>query len=161
LIATIHRPSNTDKKENLKKIVHAFSEIKYPIILPLHPRTKKMLKKFNLYQLAINSSNLKIIDPVGYLEMLYLEKNAKLIITDSGGMQKEAYMLRRPCVTIRKNTEWVETLGKGNMLVQIDVEKIKAGVEKMINEQFKFKEPLYGSGNTARKISKILVRNFL
>jgi len=155
-LATVHRAGNTDKRETLETIIHAFSQLEHPVILPLHPRTRKMLKEFDLYQKAEQSPNLKIIDPVGYLEMLYLEKNARLIITDSGGIQKEAYLLKKPCVTLRKNTEWIETLGNGNMLTGIEIEKIKTAAQKMINQEFSFEEAFYGRGDAAEKIGKIL-----
>ncbi|UCE40526.1 MAG: UDP-N-acetylglucosamine 2-epimerase (non-hydrolyzing) [Candidatus Aminicenantes bacterium] len=155
-LATVHRAGNTDKRENLEAIIHAFSQLEHPVLLPLHPRTRKMLKKFDLFQIASQSPNLKIIDPVGYLEMLYLENNAGLIITDSGGIQKEAYLLKKPCVTLRKSTEWVETLGNGNMLAEIEIEKIKTAAQKMTKQEFSFEEAFYGKGDAAEKIGKIL-----
>lgn len=157
-LATVHRASNTDTQENLERIMHAFSELEHPVVLPLHPRTKKMLKEFDLYQKTLQSPNLKIINPVGYLEMLYLEKNARLIITDSGGIQKEAYLLKKPCVTLRKNTEWIETLGNGNMLTGIEIEKIKTAAQKMTNQEFSFEETFYGNGDAAEKITKIIAK---
>jgi UDP-N-acetylglucosamine 2-epimerase len=156
ILATVHRAGNTDKKENLETIFQAFGQLKHPVILPLHPRTKKMLEAFGLLSSLTQDSNLKMIDPVGYLEMLYLEKNASLIITDSGGLQKEAYLLKKPCVTLRENTEWTETLGNGNMLTEIDVEKIKKASHEMMNQEFPFQEAFYGNGDAAQKIGKIL-----
>jgi len=155
-LATVHRAQNTDKKENLETIVHALTQLEYPVILPLHPRTRKMLKEFDLYDKASQSPNLKLIDPVGYIEMLFLEKNAKLIITDSGGIQKEAYLLKKPCVTLRENTEWIETIGNGNMLIGIEIEKIITAAQKMTNQEFSFEEAFYGKGDAAEKIGKIL-----
>ncbi len=121
-LATVHRAENTDSFPHLSSIVDAFSEIGN-VVLPVHPRTEKYLKKFNLWdQLA---KNVKIIRPVGYLDMIALEKNASMILTDSGGVQKEAYILRVPCVTLRENTEWVETVSDGwNVLVGSDKAKI-------------------------------------
>jgi UDP-N-acetylglucosamine 2-epimerase len=157
-LATVHRASNTDTRENLESIIHAFSELESPVILPLHPRTRKMLKKFGLYRETVKSPNIRIIDPVGYLEMLFLEKNARLIITDSGGIQKEAYLLKKPCVTLRDSTEWVETLGKGNVLVPIEAEKIRTTAATMASQKFTYKEAFYGKGDAARKIAQIIAK---
>jgi len=156
ILATVHRASNTDNKENLETIFHAFTQMEQPVILPLHPRTKKMLQAFDLLPSVSQSPSLKMIDPVGYLEMLYLEKNASLIITDSGGLQKEAYLLKKPCVTLRENTEWTETLGNGNTLTKIDAENIKAAAHEMMHQKFPFQEAYYGNGDAAQKIGKIL-----
>jgi UDP-GlcNAc3NAcA epimerase len=155
-LATVHRASNTDNRENLDTIIQAFSHLECPVILPLHPRTRKMLEKFDLLPAVSRNPNIRIIDPVGYLEMLYLEKHTKLIITDSGGIQKEAYLLKTPCVTLRKNTEWIETLGNGNMLTEITVEKITKAAREMTNREIPFDEAFYGNGDAAEKIGKIL-----
>jgi UDP-N-acetylglucosamine 2-epimerase (non-hydrolysing) len=155
-LATVHRAANTDNRENLETIIESFSQLENPVVLPLHPRTRKMLTQFGLFQVASQSPNLKVIDPVGYLEMLFLEKNAKLIITDSGGIQKEAYLLKKPCITLRNNTEWIETLGNGNMLTEIETEKIKKAARKMTAQEFAFEEAFYGNGDAAEKIGKIL-----
>jgi len=111
-LATLHRAENTDNPERLKSILKALGEIsrKFPIILPLHPRTKKMM---DVHRLRLKSKNVKLIDPVSYLNMLKLEKNAKAILTDSGGVQKEAYWLKVPCVTLREVTEWGYTVEEG------------------------------------------------
>jgi len=106
-LATIHRPENTDDFEKLKSIVDAFCEIK-KLVFPCHPRTEKLLKQCGLWDML--TKKIKVIKPVGYLDMLILEKNAKKILTDSGGIQKEAYILKVPCITLRENTEWVETI---------------------------------------------------
>ncbi|AKB30502.1 UDP-N-acetylglucosamine 2-epimerase [Methanosarcina siciliae T4/M] len=123
LIATIHRASNTDNEENLKNIVDAFSELNETIIFPLHPRTEKFLKKYGLYDRL--KSSVSLIQPLGFLEFIKLMDHAKMILTDSGGVQKEAYVLKVPCVTLRENTEWVETINDGwNVLVGADKERI-------------------------------------
>jgi len=114
-LATVHRAENTDDFYRLRDIVDAFCEIE-DLVFPCHPRTEKMLKNFNLWEKLIRK--VRVIKPVGYLDMLMLEKNAKKILTDSGGVQKEAYILKVPCVTLRSTTEWVETLEDGwNVLV--------------------------------------------
>ena len=117
LLATVHRPYNTDIPENLQSILSAFLEINEPIIFPAHPRTRKKLQNLPIYKFISSSihqlRNLKLISPVGYLDMLMLMQNAKAILTDSGGMQKEAYFFGVPCITMRTETEWVETVRSG------------------------------------------------
>ncbi|MBU4138641.1 MAG: UDP-N-acetylglucosamine 2-epimerase (non-hydrolyzing) [Euryarchaeota archaeon] len=114
LVITIHRPSNTDSRENLNNIIKALREIGEAVVFPVHPRTKKFLQEYGLDFPA----NVRLMDPLGYLDMLKLMAGARKILTDSGGIQKEAYMLGVPCVTLRENTEWVETLEGGwNVLV--------------------------------------------
>jgi len=115
-IATVHRAENTDEPERLKSILHALEEITsngLPVILPLHPRTQNKISDFNL-----SHNSLQLIDPVSYLDTLVLEKQAKVILTDSGGVQKEAYWFKVPCVTLRNETEWLETMESGwNVIV--------------------------------------------
>ena len=156
LVATVHRPYNTDIPENLESIISAFLEINEPIIFPVHPRTRQRLNGLSAHQLK----NLKLISPVGYLDMLMLEKNAKAILTDSGGMQKEAYWFGVPCVTLRDETEWVETVETGwNVVVGAGHEKIVEAVRS-----FKTDNPrpeLYGDGNAAEKIIQYLTAHHL
>lgn len=122
LLATVHRADNTDTEKNLRAIFGAFAEIDEPIVLPLHPRTAKMLDKFNLKP---EVENLKLIEPVGYLDMAALAQSARMVITDSGGLQKEAYWLGVPCITLRRDTEWPETVDAGwNVLVGADGDAI-------------------------------------
>ena len=119
-VVTIHRASNTDDRETFKNILLGLNEIgkKSHLIFPLHPRAKKMIDVFGLSGFA---QNIKFIEPVSYLDMIKLLSNAQVALTDSGGMQKEAYFLQTPCVTIRNETEWVETLSsKANTLVKAD-----------------------------------------
>ncbi|MEA2013802.1 MAG: UDP-N-acetyl glucosamine 2-epimerase [Thermodesulfobacteriota bacterium] len=161
LLATVHRPYNTDIPENLESILSAFLEINEPIIFPLHPRTRKILDANFSSPLTPNSSlfsphtSLKMIPPVGYLDMLILEQNARVILTDSGGMQKEAYFFGVPCVTMRTETEWVETVEAGwNIVTGTDREKIVEAVRS-----FKTDTPcpkLYGDGRAAEKIVAVL-----
>ncbi len=121
LLATLHRPYNTDVPENLRSILAAFVEIKEPIVLSVHPRTRQKITEFGLDNPQSKIGNLQFIDPVGYLDMLVLEQNARLILTDSGGMQKEAYFFGVPCITLRPETEWVETVEAGwNVVVGSD-----------------------------------------
>ncbi|HOS68413.1 MAG TPA: UDP-N-acetylglucosamine 2-epimerase (non-hydrolyzing), partial [Methanoculleus sp.] len=116
LVVTVHRPSNTDSRENMAAIIGALGEAGVPVVFPVHPRTRKFLLGYDL--LAAMPENIRITEPLGYLDMLRLMAHAKKILTDSGGVQKEAYMLGVPCITLRENTEWVETVEAGwNVLV--------------------------------------------
>ena len=151
-LATIHRPENTDAFEKLKSIVDAFCLIEN-IVFPCHPRTEKLLKHFGLWDML--TKKVKVIKPVGYLDMLILEKNAKKILTDSGGIQKEAYIFKVPCITLRENTEWVETVEDGwNVLVGADKKKIikKANDFEPKNKQ----RNVFGDGNASERIRKII-----
>lgn len=155
ILATIHRAENTDIKKRLTTIFEALLESNKNIILPLHPRTNKFLEKYDLLK-NIEKSNIKIIQPVGYLDMLKLEKSAKKIITDSGGVQKEAYFMEVPCITLREETEWIETIDNGNNVI--------AGAKKdlILQEISNNKEYLksvvnyFGDGNASDKIARIL-----
>lgn len=123
-LLTVHRAENTDREENLKKITKIINNLDKKVVFPIHPRTRKMLSEFDLLD-KLTQSDLCLIDPVSYLDMLVLEKNANCVLTDSGGVQKEAFFLRTPCLTLRKETEWVETLKDGaNKLVGLEAEKV-------------------------------------
>lgn len=124
ILCTIHRDSNTDIAENLTSIFEALLEISkrasLQIVLPLHPRTRSKLKdqlSSELLEEIEQSNTLKIIEPVGFLDIISLEKNAKLIITDSGGLQKEAFFFQKPCIILREQTEWIEIVENGNALL--------------------------------------------
>ncbi|MCD4653896.1 UDP-N-acetylglucosamine 2-epimerase (non-hydrolyzing) [bacterium] len=114
-LVTIHRPENTDYPEKLRNIIEALVEVSnfLSVIFPIHPRTKKKMQEYELIGMLENMNNLILLEPVGYLDMVELEAAAKVILTDSGGIQKEAYWLKVPCVTIRQETEWVETVEQG------------------------------------------------
>jgi len=123
LLVTIHRQSNTDNEQNLRRIVEACLEIDEKIIFPVHPRTEKYLKMYGIYNKLLEK--IQVIKPLGYLDFLKLMNNARKILTDSGGIQKEAYILGIPCITLRDSTEWVETVAGGwNVLVGVDKERI-------------------------------------
>src|SRR5271157_2549906 len=113
LLATVHRQSNTDHPENLRNILTAFTEIEEPVIFPVHPRTRQKIVELNLDNSQLKTRNPKYIEPVGYLDMLMLEQSARMILTDSGGIQKEAFWFGIPCITLREETEWVETVQTG------------------------------------------------
>ena len=152
-VATVHRPGNTDNQKNLTAIFEAFRESGETIVFPVHPRTRKYLQEYGLWDCL--PENILCIDPVGYLDMLHLMKHAKKILTDSGGVQKEAYILGIPCVTMRDSTEWIETLTGGwNILVGADKHKILAA---MWAEGCKDPDnTVFGKGDAAEKIVKEL-----
>ncbi len=158
-LATLHRPVNTDNMDRLQSILHAFDEIaspEYPVFLPLHPRTKLKIKKFALS----NSPYVFIAEPVSYLQMVALEKNAKIILTDSGGMQKEAYFHRVPCLTLREETEWIETVENGwNTLVGSDTVAILSAVNKLesADRALPYNDSLYGTGESAVRILEKII----
>lgn len=153
LVATIHRQNNTDNKKNLQNIVDAFCGVDEKIVFPVHPRTVKYLKEYDLYDWL--QKFVKLIKPVGYLDFLKLMVHSKKILTDSGGIQKEAYMLKIPCITLRDNTEWIETVEDGwNVLAGTDTEKIMDLV-KRFNPHSKQK-PFFGDGKASEKIKSII-----
>lgn len=154
IYCTIHRPSNTDLKENLKDIFDSLIKSGEKIILPLHPRTKKKLIEFGLLENYLNK-NIKIIEPVGYLESLLLCKKAKKIITDSGGVLREAYFFKKPCIILRENAEFIEALDNGEaILVGSDSKKI---IDSILNFNGQGKFPnFFGEGDCSKKIMRIL-----
>ncbi|MBW6410801.1 non-hydrolyzing UDP-N-acetylglucosamine 2-epimerase [Clostridium weizhouense] len=151
ILSTIHRAENTNSIERLTSIIGALSNCNEKIILPLHPRTKKFIQEYNLPI----GQNVTIIDPVGYLEMISLENNSKKILTDSGGVQKEAYFLKKPCITMRDETEWVETVNNGwNTIVGSDSNKI---LDAIANFNPTGNPPsAFGEGNTSEIITNII-----
>ncbi|MFW5879258.1 MAG: non-hydrolyzing UDP-N-acetylglucosamine 2-epimerase [bacterium] len=157
LVATIHRASNTDDKNNLTNIVNALSEIDENIIFPLHPRTEKFLKQYGLYDILKES--VVLTPPMGFFDFIKLMNNARMILTDSGGIQKESYVLKVPCVTLRDNTEWIETIEDGwNVLVGADRLKIV----EMVNEfrpALEMHEDRFGNGDASEKIVEIIGAN--
>jgi len=129
LLATVHRAENTDDPTRLRAILDAFAALDEPIVFPIHPRTQDRIEAFDLKS---KIKNLKSIAPVGYLDMVRLEQSARMILTDSGGIQKEAYWLGVPCVTLRDETEWVETVEAGwNVLAGAETERIVAAVRDL------------------------------
>lgn len=152
MVATIHRQSNTDCEQSLRSIVDAYSEIDEIVVFPLHPRTEKFLKEYGLYDRL--RGKVKVTKPLGYLDFLKLLNHAKRVLTDSGGIQKEAYILGVPCITLRDNTEWVETVENGwNVLVGTDKERII----RMAREFEPNGEPRNIFGQSAcKKISEVI-----
>lgn len=153
LVATVHRQSNTDIRTNLKNILYGFHDIDWPVVFPVHPRTIKFLRKYKLIKGL--PENVSLIPPLGYLDMLKLMAHAKKIVTDSGGIQKEAYLLKIPCITLRENTEWVETINEGwNILAGTESEKIRYHIQHF-NPIAPIKN-IFGNGDSASKIVKII-----
>lgn len=159
MVCTFHRPSNTDEYNNLEQIVMALNELHekvMPIVLPLHPRTKSALEKSGM------QLNVCTIDPVGYLEMLWLLDNSSLVLTDSGGLQKEAYFFEKPCVTMRDQTEWVELIDVGaNVLTGANKDKIIDAVRDMMGKMIDDGKQLYGGGHASEKIANVLEEFFI
>jgi UDP-GlcNAc3NAcA epimerase len=156
-LATVHRAENTDDPRRLEGILAGFARLDRPIVLPLHPRTRKTLGK----KLSGLTGRVRVVEPLSYLDMLMLEKHARLILTDSGGVQKEAYWLNCPCVTLRDETEWVELVAAGcNRLAGADPQRIVSAVAhfEAAGAGLPAGRPgnLYGDGRSADKIVGIL-----
>lgn len=158
-LATCHRAENTDNPFRLASILEAFSEIAkdLPLVLPLHPRTKKLITENNLNSLL---ASITITDPLPFLDMIALEQSAKMILTDSGGVQKEAFFYNAPCITLRDETEWVETVSLGwNQLVGADTRAIIRAVEKIsISPDSVAQNTPYGNGDASQEICKHLLK---
>lgn len=122
MLFTFHRPYNVDNPDKLGKILNLLSKLDLKVVFPVHPRTRKIILKYNI----ATANNIILIEPLGYLDFICLEKNAQKIITDSGGIQKEAYILEKPCITIRPETEWIETVRDGwNILLDLNTDSEK------------------------------------
>ena len=165
ILSTIHRDSNTDIAENLENIFKGLLTVarqsNLKVVLPLHPRTKSKLEATlspDLYAQVTSNEIILIIDPAGFLDIIALEKNARLIITDSGGLQKEAYFFKKPCLILRPQTEWIEIVENGNAeLVGADYLKIIEGGLRLLNRDDFTYPSLYGDGKAAEFIAnKIL-----
>ncbi len=151
LLATVHRPRNTDDPDRLRSILEAFESVGETIIFPAHPRTQEAVAA----QAQRIPSNVRLTEPVGYLDMLQLEQRARIILTDSGGVQKEAYLFGVPCITLREETEWVETVQTGwNRLVGAVRDEIVAAVKDC--QPPIERPPLFGDGHAAEKIVALL-----
>jgi len=150
-LATVHRAANTDDRERMFSILSALGQLSSRVIFPVHPRTRKMMQEWGI---SVNS-NVTMIEPVGYFDMLALQENANCILTDSGGIQKEAYLLGVRCITLREETEWVETVSAGwNQLAGVDQQKIVNLFENWFPHGER--EPLYGDGHSSKQICDIL-----
>ncbi len=166
ILTTFHRPSNVDIKENFEEIIKTFEKMEHThFIYPIHPRSKQKAKEHGLYDQLLNLHNVSLLEPLDYLSFLYLMSHASIILTDSGGIQEEAITLRKPCITVRKNTERPETVELGvNFLCEPKCEEILRSMKKIQSERFsekieKIKNP-YGEGDSAKKILDILFKNY-
>jgi len=150
-LATVHRPANTSDPARMQLLLEALSSLQTRVIFPAHPRTRKMISEFSLSA----GADVSVIEPLGYFDLLILEENADCILTDSGGMQKEAYILGVRCITLREETEWVETVSAGwNKLVGVDVQVIREAFEHW--RPSGERPPLYGDGKASAKICLVL-----
>ena len=160
VLATIHRPANTDNVDNLKSIFRALADIAasgVDVVLPLHPRTRKMLGNWKL-EIGNCSGRIKIIEPVSFFEIIRLERNARVVLTDSGGVQKEAFFYGTPSVILRPETEWVEIVDAGaGILAGADYERIMAAYKELSGREVKF-PPLFGDGKASEKILSEIVK---
>jgi len=151
VLATVHRAENADHVERLQRIVRGLETSREPVIVPVHPRTRKTLTQVTFAP----DTPVRLIDPVGYLDMVRLESAARLVLTDSGGVQKEAYWLGTPCATLREETEWVETVASGwNTLVGADPERIAGALSHFTPPAMR--PDLYDGTSTARRIVDLL-----
>jgi len=158
VLLTFHRSENVDSKERLARALVAFEraahEAGLPILFPIHPRTAKRLREFGLEKRAAAQPSLRRIEPTGYLDMLVLEKNAALVMTDSGGLQEESCFFRVPCVTLRENTERPETLEIGsNVLAGTDPERVRDAVRRQLDGNRNWPNP-YGDGTTGLQVAE-------
>jgi len=172
LLVTIHRPVNVDKVENSKKIINIFMAIsgyikdfgnEYKIIFPIHPRTQKMLSKFNLYTILESIPNMILMEPAGYSDFINLLSNCKLVLTDSGGIQEEATFLKVPCLTMRDSFERPETIEKGsNTLCSLNKDKIKKTIEEIFKGKYKkFSVPSLMDGKASKRIVEVIKNKIL
>jgi len=167
ILSTIHRDNNTDQPERLGAIFEAICAVvaqhNLDVALPLHPRTAKLMQKNlskALYQQVIKNKKIKLLPPVSFLDMISLEKNAQLIMTDSGGVQKEAYYFKKPCIIMRPETEWVEIVEQGaGRLVDADTQRIIEAVNYFLNEAPPTFPQIFGDGKAAEFICSTLLEN--
>ncbi len=162
-LVTLHRHENTDNKKRLSSIVSALTKLEDKIVYPVHPRAKKMLKKFGLWKKLSNAENIKLVNPVGYLDFLKLCINSKIILTDSGGIQQEVTVYKKPVLVLRENTEMPEIIGVYGFLsgwkeknIVRDYKKVLKNYSKILKKIKKLKSP-YGDGKASQKIMKIIL----
>lgn len=163
-LLTLHRAENVDDPDRLRDILIGIAETRIDVVFPIHPRTKN---RINEYKISLHDANIRIINPVGYVEMLKLLKHAKMVLTDSGGLQKEAFWSETPCITLRERTEWIETVQLGvNFIAGVTKETISSTIKIVLKNLDEVKERSndvknpYGEGNASNKIVKYIL-NFL
>ncbi|MBQ3643164.1 MAG: UDP-N-acetylglucosamine 2-epimerase (non-hydrolyzing) [Candidatus Riflebacteria bacterium] len=158
ILATVHRAENTDSAERLSNIIDALAKLSdnyYQVVFPMHPRTKNIIASDEKIKNKLKNSSIKVVQPIGYIDMITAEKNCRLIMTDSGGMQKEAFFHKKLCITLRTETEWVELVNSGwNGLTSLDSDKIIDSVEQMLKvDSSKLAYPdLFGDGRAGEQI---------
>jgi UDP-GlcNAc3NAcA epimerase len=158
LLATAHRAGNVDDLDRLRSLVELLLSMPLPVLFVLHPRTRRRLDEADLLGSLEASGRVITAPPLGYLEMTALLCNCRAVLTDSGGLQKEAYLAGVPCVTLRANTEWVETVEQGwNVLVDLDADAARAAVERSVDPPAK-RPPLYGDGHAGKRVVAALRR---
>jgi len=162
-VLTLHRPSNVDSREILSSIVDFLlteAAVKMPVIWPLHPRSRKQLTEFDLLEKILRHKNIILLEPIGYLEMLKLNMNAKVMLTDSGGLQEECIILGTPCITLRNNTERPVTLienGGVNVLVGNDINKLRSEFRKALEKPRNPVRPNLWDGHTAERCLRAIM----
>jgi UDP-N-acetylglucosamine 2-epimerase (non-hydrolysing) len=162
ILMTIHRAENTNSLESLESVIHACEILSkredFKIVFPIHPRTAHFLKRVKLYTRLRECRNVMVVKPTGFIDFIALLLNSKKVVTDSGGLQKEAFLLGIPCVTLRENTEWVETIQEGaNILTGTHTNLIVKAVSKWIPRNLNFsRKPIFGKGNAADLIKLCL-----
>jgi len=154
ILVTIHRAENIENEKNLKKICIIINKLskKYELVFPIHPHTRKKIIRFGL------KINAKLIEPMGYFDLMKNLGNSSMVITDSGGLQKEAYWMGRPCITLRESTEWTETIKeKANFLFPLSKPFPFNKIEKILESKIKPKNSLYGDGKASKRIVRIII----
>jgi UDP-N-acetylglucosamine 2-epimerase len=151
LVVTAHRAGNVDRPERLEKLVELLAAMPQPVVFPVHPRTRRRLEDAGLME---RLADVRVVAPLGYLDFLKLARHARAVLTDSGGVQKEAYLLGVPCITLRDTTEWVETVESGwNVLVDLDAEAALAALGRELPAE---RPELYGGGHAAERVCEVL-----
>ena len=151
LVATAHRAGNVDRPERLQRLVELLAAMPQPVVFPVHPRTRLRLEEAGLTE---RLADVRLVSPLGYLDFMKLARHARAVLTDSGGVQKEAYLLGVPCITLRDTTEWVETVEAGwNVLVDLDTEAALAALERSPPAE---RPELYGGGHAAERVCRVL-----
>ncbi|NJD99324.1 UDP-N-acetylglucosamine 2-epimerase (non-hydrolyzing) [Thermococcus sp. LS1] len=164
ILLTAHRAENTDSKENLRRLLEILEALPVKAVYPMHPRTRKRLESFGLWERVEAIENLIVTKPLGYLDFLKLQKNAKIVMTDSGGIQEESIILNVPCLTLRYNTERPETVkAGGNVLVGLEKERALSYVERLLSDEEFYKKMAsapnpFGDGKAGERIAEILLK---
>ena len=167
ILCTIHRDSNTDKPDHLNQIIRGLLQIQrvsnQSIVLPLHPRTRKKMTELlnpSVAKELSDNSKIHVIDPAGFLDMISLENNSSLVITDSGGVQKEAFFFKKPCIILREQTEWVEIVENGNaLLVGSSEEKIIEAYHQLTAKKDYTYPPFFGDGHASEEICRLMLEH--